>query len=425
MNPEQETRKQAFERMRREYRSQMTEIDAIQIFDNTPNWLPDHLLAKLPPERLEFMSSEKPVLPAAPQTVSYTPLEELLHFLAYLSMSKKEFAAALRYIYLSEDKPKPGTYNRHRMARFLMLHAQLEQVLIEHQLPPVLLEKIIQCGFANPHFIDVTKEVDLKEEFVNEPFSAIVEVITTMYADTKTLHRIFPLLKDAKASELADKQSRFKTFFIQKYEETGNLFEPGAPARDKWFEQFETICGFSLTQQERINYTNGQVQALTFSAAPVLTNSTNSGILHYLKKTINEWCPLPEVKAEQPVQQTQSEYQTPTHDKRFDKLEQKLNPDINPPHNTQTTPNNTTPPPKQQPETQADEKPGFWKRIWNWLGTNWDKVLLGLLVIGGLLWMVWKQFFAPKKDNSSFREQDQPAARKKRTGNIGEDYAMS
>jgi hypothetical protein len=425
MNPEQETRKQAFERMRREYRSQMTNSDAIEIFDNTPNWLPDHLLAKLPPERLEFMSAEKPVLPAAPQTAAYTPLEELLHFLAYLSMSKNGFAAALRYSYLPKDKPQPGTFNRHRMARYLMLQAQLEQVLIEHQLPPVLLAKIIECGFANPHFIDKTKAVDLKEEFVNEPFASLVEVITTVYANTKTLARIFPLLQNAKAEELANKQSRFKTFFIQKYKETGNLFEPGTPARDNWFEQFETLCGFSLTQEELINYTNGQVQALAFSVAPVLSNSANSGILHSLQKTINEWCPLPEEKAEQHVQQTQPEYQTPTNDKRFDNLEQKLNPDFNTHDSTTAPPPKTTAPPKQQPETQADEKPGFWKRIWNWLGKNWDKLLLGILVIGSLLWMVWKQFFAPKKENSSFREQDQPAARKKRSGDITEDFSMS
>jgi hypothetical protein len=424
MNPEQETRKQAFERMRREYRSQMTEFDAIQIFDNSPNWLPDHLLAKLPPERLESMTNEKPVLPDAPQTEDYTPLAELLHFLAYLSINKNGFAAALRFVYLPQEKPKPGKFNRHRFARFLMLNAQLEQVLIEHQLPPVLLAKIIQCGFANPYEIDKDKEVDFKEEFVNEPFSALVDVITTFYGNTKTLDRIFPLLEDAKAAELADKKSRFKTFFFQKYREIGKLNEPGAPAQDNWFEAFEKSCGFSLTPQERIDYAAGQVQALDFSAAPVLTDSTHSGILLSLQKRINEWCPLPEVKAEQPVQQTQSEYQTPTHDKRFEKLEQKLNPDINPPHNTQTSPNNTTPPPKPQPETQADEKPGFWKRIWNWLGTNWDKVLLGLLVIGGLLWMVWKQFFAPKKDNSSFKEQDQPAARKKRSGNTAEDFSM-
>jgi hypothetical protein len=75
-------------------------------------------------------------------------------------------------------------------------------------------------------------------------------------------------------------------------------------------------------------------------------------------------------------------------------------------------------------EQQEDEKPGFWKRIWNWLGKNWDKLLLGILLIGSLLWMVWKQFFAPKKDNSSFKEQDQPAARKKRSGNTAEDFSM-
>jgi hypothetical protein len=434
MNPEQETRKQAFERMRREYRSQMTEIDAIQIFDNTPNWLPDHLLAKLPPERLESMSTEKPVLPDAPQTEEYSPLAELLHFLAYLSINKNGFAAALRFVYLPQEKPNPAKFNRHRFARFLMLNAELEQVLIEHQLPPVLLAKIIQCGFANPYEIDKDKEVDFKEEFANEPFSALVDVITTFYGNTKTLDRIYPLLEDAKAAELADKKSRFRTFFFQKYREIGKLNEPGAPAQDNWFEAVEKSCGFSLTQQERIDYAAGQVQALDFSAAPVFSDSTHSGILLSLQKRISAWCALPEVKPEQPVQQTQAQNQTPTHDTRLENTEKKLNPYFSTPANTTTPPNNTTanttantttPPPKQQPETQADEKPGFWKRIWNWLGTNWDKVLLGLLVIGGLLWMVWKQFFAPKKAKTSYGEQDQPAARKKRSGSIGEDYAMS
>jgi hypothetical protein len=416
MNPEKETRKQAFERMRKEYRSTMTNPEVIEVFDNVPDWLPDHLLAKLPPERLEFMSTETTVNPLAPQSETNTPLQELLHFLAYLSMNYAGFAGALCQVYVPQDKPKLGTFNRHRMARFLMLHAHLEQVVFEHELPPILLAKLIQCGHANTHSIDKTKEVDLKTELINEPFSSIVEVITTYFANTKTLDRVFPLLSGAKAEELAARENRFKTFYIQKYAEIGSLYEPGAPAQDKWFEALETRCEFSLTAEEHLAYTKGQVRALGFTFPLDFGNSPEQVSILTLQKRIAQWCSLPQAKPEQPqAKPKQPEPQTPQEP--YTDLEKKLYPESK-------QPTNTNPPTSNQTETKAEEKPGFWKRIWNWLGKNWDKLLLGILIIGSLLWLIWKQYFAPKKAKTSYGEQDQPAARKKRSGYNAKDFSM-
>jgi uncharacterized membrane protein len=51
-------------------------------------------------------------------------------------------------------------------------------------------------------------------------------------------------------------------------------------------------------------------------------------------------------------------------------------------------------------EQQKDEKPGFWKRVKNWIGANWDILVLGILLLAGLIWLVWKYFSDPKEQDS-------------------------
>ena len=427
MNPPSETRQQAFERLRKEYRSKIFLADALEIFDNNPNWLPEELRAQLPPEstvspRLEFIpaSVEASDTTPAPDASASIPLDDLLYFLAHLSVSKKGVAAALRLVYLPQDQPAPGTHNRHRLARFLMLHAQLEQVLTEHQLPPILLAKLIQCGFANPYPIDKATSVDLKEEIQNEPFAYLLEVIATVFANTKLLERVLPLLNDAKAEALAQKPSRYKNFFIHKYNEIGHLAQPGAPQPDKWFEELETLCGFFPTPQERAIYTPAQEQPATQPVNPAPPNTT---LLLALQTRLTHLCPVPVMQPQEPKAQPQ------TKDSRLENLETRLYPNGKPVTDTATPPPpqpSPPPAPKQAPAPAAEaEKPDFWKRVWNWLGKNWDKLLLGALIVGGLLWLIWKQYFSRKKETSAQSEQDQPAARKKRAGFGSGSFAVN
>jgi G3E family GTPase len=73
---------------------------------------------------------------------------------------------------------------------------------------------------------------------------------------------------------------------------------------------------------------------------------------------------------------------------------------------------------------QEEEKPGFWKRVKNWISTNWDKLLLGVLLLAGIIWMIWKIFFAKKERRTQSQEHENTYRRRRRSGDFADpDFA--
>jgi hypothetical protein len=188
--------------------------------------------------------------------------------------------------------------------------------------------------------------------------------------------------------------------------------------RQQAFERLRKEYRSQMTEEDAIAIFDNTPNWLPDHLKALLPAETNdSGLSKVQKRTKKD--------TSQSVNKSTLHSASDDNNPHLDTIEKRLYPEGKPPAEPKTEPRvETTSNPNDQPQTKQEEKPGFWKRVWNWLGANWDKLLLGILIIGGFLWMIWKQYFAGDKKKKK-QYQDEPAGRKKRSGFGSESFSMS